>query len=105
MADPVDSIRPEDGMLVAYIDGELTADEALALERKLSSDAALVARLAELKRGGRDFKVAFEPLLAAAPSSRLRSMVRGLGARPARSGTMARMLVAAAAVLAVFAVG
>ena len=105
MADPVDSIRPEDGMLVAYIDGELDADEALALERKLSTDPALIARLAELRRGGRDFAKAYDPLLGAAPAAKLRTMVRGLGGRPSAVFTPVRMFSAIAAAIVIFAVG
>jgi anti-sigma factor RsiW len=105
MADPVDSVLPEDGMLVAYIDGELDAGEKLALERKLSAEPALIARLADLRRGGRDFAKAYDPLLAAAPADRLRTMVRGL-AVPRPAGRMpARMLAAIAAAIVIFAVG
>jgi anti-sigma factor RsiW len=105
MADPVDSIRPEDGMLVAYIDGELDAGEALALERKLSAEPALIARMAELRRGGRDFGKAYDLLLAAAPTDRLRTTVRGLAARPSAGRTPLRVLAAIAAAIVIFAVG
>lgn len=45
----IDSVSPEDELLVAYLDGELDADDKTSLEQKLSSDPALRARLDQLR--------------------------------------------------------
>ena len=44
-----------DEALVAYLDGELAADEGAAIEIRLSAEPAFKARLDELDRGGRAF--------------------------------------------------
>ena len=91
MADPVDSHPSDDALLTAYIDGELPAGERTALEERLAGDAALSARLAELKRGGRDFAGAFDLLLAGAPHERLSALLAGAveEVRPPRRRTLA----------------
>jgi anti-sigma factor RsiW len=67
--------------LVAYIDGELEADEREALADALSRDADAQARLELLKSGGRPFAEAFDTLLAAAPDEKLQAMFAGLVAQ------------------------
>ena len=91
-------------MLVAYIDGELDAGEKAALERRLAADPALGARLAELRRGGRDFAAAYDVLLAAAPTERLNAMLKGMTV-PRQRRSVARMVGAIAAALVIFAIG
>lgn len=75
MTDPVDSPVSDDALLTAYLDGELSADERAVLERRLAGEAALAARLDELKRGGRDFAGAFDLVLAEAPHERLSAIL------------------------------
>ncbi len=86
MADPVDSPPSDDALLTAYIDGELATDDRRAVEARLAGEAALAARLADLKRGGRDFAGAYDALLAGAPHERLAAMLAEATAeaRPAR---------------------
>jgi anti-sigma factor RsiW len=105
MADPVDSNRPDDETLVAYIDGELDAGERAALERRLAGEPDLAARLAELRRGGRDFSAAYDLLLAAAPTPRLSAMLKAAGGSARRPRAMARTVAAIAAAVVVFAAG
>lgn len=47
--DGFDSIRPDDEMLVAYLDGELDAQSISAVELKLASDTRLRGRLNDLR--------------------------------------------------------
>ena len=91
-------------MLVAYIDGELDAGEREVLARRLSTDAALAQRLAELRSGGRDFAPAYDLLLKAAPTDRLNAILAAAGARPA-SRSIPRVLAAIAAGIVIFALG
>ena len=105
MADPVDSHPSDDALLTAYIDGALAAGERTALEARLAGDAALSARLSELRRGGRDFATAYDALLSGAPHERLSAILAGAvdEARPPQR----RMwrLGAIAAAIALFVLG
>src|SRR5665213_1928008 len=85
MADPVDSPRDgasgaDDGMLTAYLDGELGVAERAALEERFMREPALKVRLDLLGRGGRAFGPAYDALLAAAPSAHLQGMFAELAA-------------------------
>jgi anti-sigma factor RsiW len=75
-----------DDRLVAYIDGELSADEREIVSRELERDPELRGRLEFLDAGGRPFAQAFDLLLEAAPDARLQAMFAGLidGAATAR---------------------
>ena len=106
MANPVDSIGADDGILTAYLDGELAAGERAALDRRLVAEPALQARLEELRRGERAFRPAYEALLSVAPAERLQAMFTGLaagnaeaGRRPSRGGSRRLAAIAAAVVL------
>jgi anti-sigma factor RsiW len=107
MAAPIDRTMSDDALLTAYSDGELTADERSALERRLSSDPALAARLEELRRGGRDFAGAYDTLLAEAPHGRLSSILAEAAekARPPEHRPQRWRLGAIAAAIAVFVLG
>jgi anti-sigma factor RsiW len=106
MANPVDSGQPDDEVLVAYLDGELAADERAALDSRLAGDAALKARLDALGRGGRRFAEAFDTLLAAAPSDRLEAMLADVVGKPTGGAQQGwRRLAMAAAAITIFAVG
>ncbi|MCR4282179.1 MAG: zf-HC2 domain-containing protein, partial [Bauldia sp.] len=86
MANPVDSVGTDDGILTAYIDGELSADERAALEARLAREPELQARLEVLRRGDRSFAKAYEALLSAAPAERMQAMLADLAARRAETG-------------------
>jgi anti-sigma factor RsiW len=115
MADQNNSIDITDEMLVAYLDGQASADEAAAIEKKLTSDTDVSARLALLDAGSRPFREAFDLMLEAAPAQKLQEQLekaRSTAATPntvstSRSGYWG-WAMAACLVLAVglgFAVG
>jgi anti-sigma factor RsiW len=108
MANPADSSRDgpfggDDGILTAYLDGELSGDERATLERRLLLEPALKVRLDRLGRGGLAFGPAYDTLLAHAPTDRLQAMFTGLAVARARTVTRPRPLrtLAAAVVLLV----
>ena len=105
MADLVDN-PSDDALLTAHIDGELSAGERAALEGRLAGEPALVGRLEELKRGGRDFAGAFDLLLSAAPQARLAALLAAAEAQ-ARRPTPRRSwgAFAIAASVAIFVAG
>lgn len=80
-----------DELLVAYLDNELSATQRQQLEERLSHDAYLAERLLLLERSSLPFKSAFEPLLEAAPQSRLQAYLT-----PATTAVSRRHLIAAA---------
>lgn len=104
MADPANRQPSDDALLTAYIDGELAAGERAVLERRLAGEAALAARLDELRRGGRNFTDAFDLLLTAAPSERLSAMLASVVEqdRPARRSWRPAAIAAA---IAIFVIG
>ncbi len=99
-----------DEVLVAYLDGELPADKRLALEEAMTRDAAVTARLDDLRRSDLPFAEAFAPMLGAAPRARLEAMLAAIPPALPQSGAAApsepasqtgisrRGLIAAAAV-------
>ncbi|HWK47066.1 MAG TPA: hypothetical protein VNT30_20255 [Stellaceae bacterium] len=78
--------HPDDAQLVAYLDGELDAP-ARARVRSALADDAVAARLAELSGTNLPFRQAFEPLLKAAPTERLNTMLDALLTSPGQPGT------------------
>lgn len=94
-----------DADIIAYLDDRLPPTERASFEQRISQDREVRARMAMLADGGRPFAEAFEPLLGAAPVSRLETW---LAATPAyRRGDRfdaARLprLALAAAALAIF---
>ena len=110
MANPGDSIGSDDGLLTAYLDGELAGTERAGLEARLLSEPALKVRLDQLGRGGRAFGPAYDALLAAAPADRLSAMLAELTAKHAATGRRSaqsrmRVFAALAAALVIFVVG
>lgn len=98
-----------DGTLTAYLDGELTADEEAALERRLAADVDLRDRLEVLRSGSRPFRPAYAVLLEAAPAERLGAMLADLADKNAgvrrRSVAWRQRLATIAAALVIFAAG
>ncbi len=103
-----DHIASWDDKLVAYLDGELTPSESVAVSQRIAADPDVAARLNTLVRGNRPFREAFDPLLAEAPETDLEAMLAGLLAREmpvARARLLRTRLAAIAAGLALLAVG
>ncbi|NNU67870.1 anti-sigma factor [Rhizobium sp. WYCCWR 11152] len=77
---------PSDEDLTAFIDGELTAEEAARIEAIVNEDESTAERLEFLARANLPFEQAFAPLLAEAPREKLEAMLAAMPASPARSG-------------------
>jgi anti-sigma factor RsiW len=76
MADHENPIGITDEMLVAYLDGQASAEEAAAIEEKLTSDVDVSARLALLDAGSRPFREAFDLMLEVAPAQKLQEQLK-----------------------------
>lgn len=72
-----------DAEIVAYLDGELSPADSVSVGQRLATDPRLRARLDHLMSGGRAFREAFDPLLAAAPVERLERRLASVVSRPA----------------------
>ncbi len=101
-----DSVTPvSDESLVAYLDGELPAEERRALDETLGRDPALKARLDRLAAGSPRFREAFDLLLQGAPADRLQALLAkaesaaAAGRAPASRWNRQRAAIAAAIVL------
>ncbi|MBX4860432.1 anti-sigma factor [Rhizobium bangladeshense] len=77
---------PSDEDLTAFIDGELTAEEAARIQTMVNEDESVAERLEFLVRASLPFEQAFAPLLAEAPRQKLEAMLAAMPASPARSG-------------------
>ncbi|MGO7047314.1 anti-sigma factor [Rhizobium johnstonii] len=78
---------PSDEDLTAFIDGELTAEEAARIEAIVNEDESTAERLEFLARASLPFKQAFAPLLAEAPREKLEAMLAAIPAQQsAKSG-------------------
>lgn len=101
--------RPTDEMLVAFMDGELNADESMRVESWIARDPVTAERFDFLTRSSLPFTEAFAPLLESAPKE-LDAMLASLPspASPAASasrlsrrgflGTAAACLIAGIAI-------
>ena len=115
MANPADSGRDgavgsNDGVLTAYLDGELGGDERSAVEERFLQEPALKVRLDQLGRGSRAFGAAYEALLALAPADRMRAKLSYLVAGRAAVARRPQLshwssLVAIAAAIVIFVLG
>ncbi|ARB26845.1 transcriptional regulator [Pseudomonas tolaasii] len=79
---------PSDELLVAYLDGELEADQHQLIADRLQTDSELAARLQALLCADLPFKAAFDSLLEQAPDERLHAMLKALPPTP--TATMSR---------------
>ncbi|MGR9074957.1 anti-sigma factor family protein [Rhizobium leguminosarum] len=73
---------PSDEDLTAFIDGELTPEEAARIEAIVNEDESTAERLEFLARASLPFKQAFAPLLAEAPRQKLETMLAAIPAEP-----------------------
>jgi len=99
-----------DEELVAYLDDELSRAERSAIESRLNADPAAKERLEYLRAGDRPFAEAFDAVLRAAPSDRLRDILReSARGRPesnlGRAWHVDRRLAAIAAAIVLFVGG
>lgn len=60
-----------DEAIVAWLDGEMTPQEAAQFEQAMAEDAELAARVEQLQHSSLDFEQAFAPLLEQAPQARM----------------------------------
>lgn len=87
---------PSDELLVAYLDGELDAQQHQLIADRLSVDLALAARLEALQGADLPFKAAFDSLLDQAPTERLQAMLKSLPSAHAPALSRRRFLAMAA---------
>ncbi|MBW8790849.1 MAG: anti-sigma factor, partial [Rhizobium leguminosarum] len=73
---------PSDEELTAFIDGELTAEEAARIDAIVNEDESVAERLEFLARASLPFKQAFAPLLSEAPREKLETMLAAIPAQP-----------------------
>ncbi|MDU0308441.1 anti-sigma factor [Rhizobium sp. 25PS6] len=69
---------PSDEELTAFIDGELTAEEAARIEAIVNEDESTAERLEFLARASLPFKQVFAPLLAEAPREKLEAILAAI---------------------------
>lgn len=69
---------PSDELLVAYLDGELTAEERTRVETAISTDEVVAQRFDYLCRSDLPFQDAFDSVLDEAPADRLQAMLAAL---------------------------
>ncbi|MBY3253044.1 anti-sigma factor family protein [Rhizobium laguerreae] len=69
---------PSDEDLAAFIDGELTAEEAARIEALVNEDESVAERLEFLARANLPFEQAFAPLLSEAPREKLQAMLAAI---------------------------
>lgn len=79
---------PSDERLVAFLDGELEAEQQKVIADQVRADPALAARLGALQCADLPFKTAFDTVLDQAPSERLHTMLNALP--PAQAPTLSR---------------
>lgn len=72
---------PSDEELTAFIDGELTAEEAARIQTMVNEDESTAERLEFLARASLPFEQAFAPLLSQAPREELEAMLAAISAR------------------------
>ncbi|MDB5980092.1 MAG: transrane transcriptional regulator [Pseudomonas sp.] len=71
---------PCDELLIAYLDGELSAEERTRVETAISTDEVMAQRLEFLCRSDLPFQLAFDSVLDDAPTDQLHAMLAALPA-------------------------
>lgn len=69
------SHMPDDADLVAYLDGELSPDERARVEAAVATDPRVAGRVLALSQTTIGLRRAFDPLLSAAPTARMREVL------------------------------
>ncbi|WP_448652468.1 anti-sigma factor family protein [Pseudomonas fluorescens] len=87
---------PSDELLVAYLDGELDAEQRQLIADQLKANASVAARLEELQCADLPFKAAFDSMLDEAPTERLNAMLKALPTAQAPAMSRRRFLAVAA---------
>ena len=106
MADPVDSSRPDDGILTAYLDGELEPAERGVLEARLAGDAGAQAPASSTcAAAASPSPRLMSLLLTTAPHDRLGEILAACREPEAPSARRNWRLAAIAAALAIFVAG
>ncbi|SDK97353.1 Transmembrane transcriptional regulator (anti-sigma factor RsiW) [Pseudomonas delhiensis] len=91
--------RVSDETLVAFIDGELDAEQAREVEARIAADAELAQRFDSLCCGGQGLAEAFDALLERAPLERLGAGLASLPLAQPRAPRRRGLALAAAACL------
>ncbi|KNC13359.1 membrane protein [Pantoea sp. RIT-PI-b] len=89
-----------DEAIVAWLDGEMRADEAQTFENELKRSEALSARTAELMKSNQPFAEAFAPILDEAPLERMTSRLQHLLATTPRAPQPSPLQVSRRALIA-----
>jgi anti-sigma factor RsiW len=76
-----------DEILVAYLDGELPADQRVALEDAMTRNLVIRARTDLLRQSALPFAEAFAPMLDAAPKARLEALLAAIPASPSKQNS------------------
>jgi anti-sigma factor RsiW len=87
---------PSDELLVAYLDGELDAEQHQLITDQVRTDPALALRLEAMQGVGLPFKAAFDSVLHQAPTQRLQAMLKALPATQPATLSRRRFLAIAA---------
>lgn len=87
---------PSDELLVAYLDGELDAEQHQLIANGLNADPALAARLEALQCADLPFKVAYDSMLDQAPTEHLQAMLKSLPSTQTPALSRRRFLAMAA---------
>ncbi|WP_337030708.1 hypothetical protein [Pantoea agglomerans] len=69
-----------DEAIVAWLDGEMTPQEAVQFEQAMAGDPELAARVERLQHSNLDFEQAFAPLLEQAPQARMAQQLAAITA-------------------------
>lgn len=86
-----------DEAIVAWLDGEMTPQEAAEFEQAMAEDSELAARVEQFQLSSLDFEQAFAPLLDQAPQARMAQQLAAIPAPAAvpAKGCSRRALIAA----------
>ncbi len=85
-----------DDVLMAYVDGELPAEERARVEAAIQGDPEVARRVAEQKKLRTDLRTAFDGVLREPVPDRLRAAARGETSPPSARGTSVSDFAAAA---------
>lgn len=84
-----------DEAIVAWLDGEMTPQEAAQFEQAMAADHELAGRVEHFRHSSLDFEQAFAPLLEQAPQARMAQRLAAVPKPEAAKGYSRRALIAA----------